>query len=181
MNVLSKLVNSSQGSVVEEMSKDMVDTELAVTDSQNNQMIPEDCNRAQEPETSEHTEVFKTPSEDEKAHQQMQNGQNRVVEADAMEEPEHLDERILVDPSDWYQGYDVGENVLSAESFFDEKTCVSPGKEPGFDLASSSDSCLINTTESIMQQTAVVLCETTQLSPAETQETTSRMALMTTK
>lgn len=165
----------------EEKSKYEVYTELARTDSQTNQMNPEDCNRAQEPETYEHTEEFKTPSEDDKVPQQIQNQQDRVVEADVLEELEPMNERIQVDPSDWCQGYDVGENVLSAEKHEKTYRCVSPGIDPAFDLASSLDSFFIDTTETIKQQTAVALCETTQLSPAETQETITRMAFMTTE
>ncbi|XP_053093908.1 ankyrin repeat and MYND domain-containing protein 1 [Pangasianodon hypophthalmus] len=160
----STLANSPQGAAGEERPKDDVDTELSVTDSQTNQVKPEECSTAQKPEAPEHAEEIKTPSKDEVVHQQMQNGQGRVVEASACR-----------------QGDDEGENVISAEKEEKIDRNRTPGKDPGFDLASSVTSFHTDTTEDIMQQMAEVPCETGQVSSAETQETVHRMTVMKTE
>lgn len=172
----SILANGPQEAGAEKRPKNEVDKELAATDSQTNTVNPDDCSRAQEPESPVHTEKIKAPSKDEEVLQHMQNGQDRVLKAEVLGEPLLLNETILVETFAWSQGDDEGENVLSAEK--DEKSYRnrSPGRDPGFDLASSVDSSCINTTEAIMQQTAEVLWETDQVPPAETQETVSRMA-----
>lgn len=172
--------NSPQGAAAEDRPKDEVDTELTVTDSQTNQVTLEEYSTAQGPETPEHTEEIKTPSKGEELPQQTQNGQGRVVEAEQLEEPEPLNGRIPVDISAWHQGDDLGENILSTEKEEKNYRNSSPGKDPGFDLASSVTSFHIDTTED-MQQTTEVQCETGQVSTAETQETVHRLALMKTQ
>ncbi|MCJ8737641.1 hypothetical protein PDJAM_G00026430 [Pangasius djambal] len=176
----STLANSPQGAADEEIPNDEVDTELSVTDSQTNQVKPEECSTAQKPEAPEHAEEIKTPSKDEVVPQQMQNGQGRVVEAELLE-PEPLNGRIPVDTSAWRQGDDEGENVLSSEKEDKIDRNRTPGKDPDFDLAGSVTSFHTDTTEDIMQQTAEVPCETGPGSFAETQETVHRMALMKTE
>ncbi|XP_060797242.1 ankyrin repeat and MYND domain-containing protein 1 isoform X2 [Neoarius graeffei] len=169
------LDNSPQGSAAENRPKDEVDTELTVTDSQTDQVKPEECSTAQESETPEHTEEIKTPSKGEEVPQQAQNEQGRVVEAEQLEESEPLNERIPGDISAWYQADNEGENILSTEKEEKSYRNRSPGKDPGFDLASSSFH--IDITEDT-QQTTEVRRETGQVSTAETQETVHRLALM---
>lgn len=167
--------NSPQGAAAENRPKDEVDTELTVTDSQTDQVKPEECSTAQESETPEHTEEIKTPSKGEEVPQQTQNEQGRVVEAEQLEESEPLNERIPGDISAWYQADNEGENILSTEKEEKSYRNRSPGKDPGFDLASSSFH--IDITEDT-QQTTEVRRETGQVSTAETQETVHRLALM---
>lgn len=162
----SNLASSSQEAAAGKRPKD--DTELPVTDSQSNRGNPEECSTTQEPETPERTEELKTLWKDEEVPQQMQNGQDRVAEAEVLGEPELLNGRISADTSGWHQGDESG-NVLSAE------------KDTGFNIASSVDSFHTNTTKAIMEQTAEVLCETGQVLPAETQGTINRKALMKTE
>lgn len=174
----STLANSTQETAAKKRPKDEVYTELPGTETQINQVESEECSTAQTPETPKHAEEIKITSKDKEVSQQTQNEQGRVVEAKLLDETKPLKEKILEDPSDWHQDEDEGENIISAEK--DETTYrnKSPEKDHGYDLASPVDSFHIQSTEATMEQMATVLCETILVSPAETQDTVNRIAVI---
>ncbi|KAK3562346.1 hypothetical protein QTP86_033445 [Hemibagrus guttatus] len=172
------LTNSSQGAAVEERPKNEVDTELPGTDSRINQVKPEECSTTQKPETPKHEEEIKSPRKDEEVPQQTPNGQGQVVKVELLKEPEPLKCGMLGDTSACRQDEDEEKNVFSTDKDAKTDRNRSPGRDTGFDLASPVDSFHFNTPEAIMAQMDEVLCETGQVSPAQTQETVNRIAIM---
>ncbi|XP_058256877.1 ankyrin repeat and MYND domain-containing protein 1 isoform X2 [Hemibagrus wyckioides] len=175
------LTNSSQGATAEERPKDEVDTELPDTDSQINQVKSEECSTTQKSDTPKHKEEIKSPRKDEEVPQQTPNGQGLVVEVELLKEPEPLKSGMLGDTSACRQDEDEGKNVFSTDKDSKTDRNISPGRDPGFDLASPVDSFHINTPEAIMAQIDEVLSETGQVSPAQTRETVNRIAIMKTE
>lgn len=144
-------------------------------------MKPEECNTTQKSETPKHEEEIKSPRKDEEVSQQTPNGQGQVVEVELLKEPEPLKSGMLGDTSACRQVEDEGKIVFSTDKDSKSDRNISPGRDPGFDLASPVDSLHINTPEAIMAQIDEVLSETGQVSPAQTRETVNRIAVMKTE